>query len=392
VIVWRQTIELFVDAYRELNAQKLFWITLALTALVVLVMAGLGIDEEGLYLAGWRTPLPLTTSMFDEATFYKLVFSNFGIGIWLTWAAAILALISTASITPELVRSGAIDTLLSKPIGRVRLLLTKYATGLLFVTLQVGVFAVGSMLVFGLRAGVWEPRLLLAVPIVVVFFSYLYSVQALLGLVTRSSMASLLVTLLFWFVVFLVNTADGFLVTFRTQAELTEQRLVERIERMEANTELGMRRNIERDEGEAAAEAFEPTDAELDETNPILRRTRENLEETRGNLYSPFGLVFWSDSVTGLKTALPKTAETIGLLERELIDLDDVNFGGDDEEEAASLPTDTPEGVEISQNELNREVQERMRDRTVWWIVGTSLVFEAVMLGIGCLIFRRRDF
>ena len=391
MMVWRQTIALFVDAYRELNAQKLFWVTLALTALVVLIMAALGIDEDGLYFFGWQTPLPFTTAVLDKASFYKLVFSNFGIGIWLSWAAAILALISTASIMPELVRSGAIDTLLSKPIGRVRLFLTKYATGLLFVTLQVGLFAVGALLVFGFRAGVWEPRLLLAVPIVVVFFSYLYSVQALLGLVTRSSVASLLITLLFWFLVFLMNAADGFLLTFRTQAELTEQKLVERIERMETNTERGMRRNIEQEQGPEAAEAFEPTDDQLDDANPILRRTREDLEQTRENLDARFGLVWWSDLATGVKTALPKTGETIALLERELIDLDEIDFEQDDDQ-PANLPTQTPEGVEISQDELNREMQERLRDRSVWWIVGTSLVFEAVVLGIGCLIFRRRDF
>lgn len=391
MIVWRQTVALFVDAYRELNAQKLFWITLALTVLVVVVMAALGIDENGLYFFGWQTPLPLTTAMFSEAAFYKLVFSNFGIGIWLTWAAAILALISTASIMPDLVQSGAIDTLLSKPIGRMRLLLTKYATGLLFVTLQVGLFAFGSMLIFGLRAGVWEPRLLLAVPIVVAFFSYLYCVQALLGLVTRSSVASLLVTLLFWFLVFLMNSADSFVLAFRTQAELTEQKLVDRIERMEANTERGLRRTVREEEGEAAAEAFEPTEAALDEANPILRRTREDLERTRESLDSRFGLVFWSELATGVKTALPKTAETIGLLERELIDLDEIDFG-EPETQSDTLPDTSPEGVEISQQEFGRAVEQRVRDRPVWWIVGTSLGFEAVVLGACCLIFWRRDF
>jgi hypothetical protein len=33
-----------------------------------------------------------------------------------------------------------------------------------------------------------------------------------------------------------------------------------------------------------------------------------------------------------------------------------------------------------------------MRDRSLWWVVGTSLLFEAFILGIGAWIFSRRDF
>jgi hypothetical protein len=38
------------------------------------------------------------------------------------------------------------------------------------------------------------------------------------------------------------------------------------------------------------------------------------------------------------------------------------------------------------------EVQEQIKDRPVWWVVGTSLAFEAVVLGIACWVFCRRDF
>jgi ABC-type transport system involved in multi-copper enzyme maturation permease subunit len=75
---------------------------------------------------------------------YKWVFSVFVIGIWAKWAALVLALISTASIFPELIASGSIDLYLSKPISRLRLFLTKYVGGLLFVVLQMTIFAVTS--------------------------------------------------------------------------------------------------------------------------------------------------------------------------------------------------------------------------------------------------------
>ena len=68
----------------------------------------------------------------------------------------------------------------------------------------------------GLRGGAWEPGLFLAVPLVVCFFSYLFSVCVFLGVVTRSTLAALLVTLLFWFLVFSVGAAENLLLTFHT--------------------------------------------------------------------------------------------------------------------------------------------------------------------------------
>ena len=143
-----QTLALFLDAYRELNAKKLFWITLSLSGVVMILFALVGINGPNITLTG----LHFNVSPLDPFTVYKMVFSLIVIGIWLSWAAVVLALISTAGLFPDLISGGTIDLYLSKPISRLRLFLTKYATGLLFVTLQVSVFALGSFLVFGLRA------------------------------------------------------------------------------------------------------------------------------------------------------------------------------------------------------------------------------------------------
>ena len=39
---------MLLDAYRELNAKKLFWITLAISGLVVLSFGSIGFDEKGM--------------------------------------------------------------------------------------------------------------------------------------------------------------------------------------------------------------------------------------------------------------------------------------------------------------------------------------------------------
>ncbi len=383
-MIVRQTAALLVDAYRELNAKKLFWITMLLSGVIVLVMAALGIDKDGVSFLGWDLSfIPINSDTLKPDVFYKTLFSNLGIGVWLSWAATILALISTAGTIPDLISGGAIETLLSKPISRIRLFLTKYAAGLLFVALQVFVFSLGSFLVFGLRAGLWEPALFLAVPIVVVFFSYLFCVCALIGLLTRSTITSLLVTILFWFMLFILNAGDATLTQFRTMHEMMIDKEQARIELMEKNTAKVLREQRERD-GEPV-EGWTPTHDEIIAANPFLRTIADRQQRREKDLQE---LRFWSDLVYGIKTTLPKTNETIALLERNLIDLSDLPMPSGETQDISIEDDD----VQIDPGELSKAVQEKFRSRPVWWVVGTSLGFEAFVLGVCCLIFARRDF
>lgn len=388
-MILRQTWALFVDAYRELNARKLFWITMILSGLVVAIFAALGIDEQGISLFVWHLDfIPITSEVLAPSTFYKSLFSSLGIAIWLSWIATILALISTAGLIPELITGGSIETMLSKPIGRLRLFYTKYLTGLLFVALQVAVFSLGSFLVIGIRGGVWEPGLFLAIPIVVVFFSYLFGVCALLGLVTRSTIAALLITGLFWAMLFVVNFADSILVTIQTQQRLVIEERERRLDIMKGNALIIAQRNEHGSVEAAEAAGFEPTDEQLAQANPFVAQQLARLEDER----EAFGeLSFWTDLVVGVKTVLPKTSETIGLLERNLIDLSELPDQGDREPPGLDLE-DPNQDIQVDQDELSRAVQERFRDRSTLWIIGTSLAFEFVVLAIAGVIFARRDF
>ena len=196
---------------------------MVLSVVVIGVFSAVGATNDTLSVLWWDVP-----GDFPNAKLmYKMIFSQFVIGFYLTWIAAILALISTASIFPDFLTGGAIDLYLSKPIGRGQLFLTKYVAGLLFVTLQVGVFSVAGFLVMGIRGHSWEPGLFLAIPIVVVFFSYLYGICALVGVMTRSTMAALLLTILAWFFIWTIDRADAFL-TSNTEAAPMRQKLAKR--------------------------------------------------------------------------------------------------------------------------------------------------------------------
>jgi len=210
-----QTGAVFVDAYRELNARKMFWVVLIISGIVVLAFATIGIDQKGLKFFGMSFLPSFNTNIWARGDFYKWMFDTFGVGAWLSWIATALALISTAGILPDMLTGGSIDLYLSKPISRLRLFLTKYVSALLFVGLQVGLFTFASFLVLGIRGGTWLWGLFLTIPIMLLFFSYLYSICALLGIVTRSTLAALLLTLLAWCFIWMIHTTEAALLLFQ---------------------------------------------------------------------------------------------------------------------------------------------------------------------------------
>jgi len=382
-----QTWALLIAAYRELNARKLFWITMALNVLVIGLFGSMGINSEGVSFLHWTFDSEfMNTRLVTPELFYKLQFTSWGIPFWLSWIATILALISTSGMVPELTTSGAVDTVLSKPIGRWRLFLTKYAAALLFVALQVTVFSLGCFLVIGIRGNAWEPDLLLAIPIVLAFFSFLYSFCAVVGMVTRSTIASLLLTLLFWFMVFIVNIADGMLVA---QREGTMVRLEDARERLENET-IRADKQIESQGEVLDADDNVITDPEQQRShvNPAYALGKNRVADLEESAEAWGG---WTSRVVMLKTALPKTQETIGLLERYLITEEQIN-----ELIAQRMGVEPPPSEDSVPAMADPRAQERVaevyRSRTTLWVLGTSFAFEAVMLGIAGLIFVRRDF
>ena len=46
----------------------------------------------------------------------------------------------------------------------------------------------------------------------------------------------------------------------------------------------------------------------------------------------------------------------------------------------------------VDQGELQMRALEHERNKSLLWVLGTSLAFEFVVLAICCVIFRRRDF
>jgi hypothetical protein len=383
-MIMRQSKAILVDAYRDLNARKMFWTVLGLNVFAMAVFALFGTNDHEMTVL-WYEPFRGFLTPLDYKKFYSLGV----VGVWLTWIATGLALISTAGIFPDLMASGSIDLYLAKPIGRLRLFLTKYVSGLLFVVLQVVVFTVLSFLVLGLRARLWEPGLFWAIPLVVLFFSYLYGLCALIGVLTRSTIAALLLTLLVWGAIYAVDTTDRWVSQGLYVMNMAHEAVGTQIDMIDARM----------------ASLKNSNDPNAADQLADLEARKKNLETQNERTTVPSGLVTAQWVVFDLKSFVPKTRETLSLLDRFLFqdkELQEASKIAEDDMTAMPATGRGPGGRGPAMHGPGRGrrggldttlLQAKIdRDRSTWWIIGTSLLFEAACLALAAWHFCTRDF
>lgn len=119
------------------------------------------------------------------------------------------ALLVTASIIPHTFEQGAIDLLLSKPVSRSWVFLTKYLGGCMFTLINATYMIGGLWLVSGTRLGVWNGRLWLCVPLLLFLFAIYYAVSALAGALWKNAIVAVVMSILFYFVCLGVELTKG---------------------------------------------------------------------------------------------------------------------------------------------------------------------------------------
>jgi ABC-type transport system involved in multi-copper enzyme maturation permease subunit len=325
----RAFVTILVDSIRLLRARALFWVSLGISAFVALLYLSIGFDEDGMSLlfGAFDLEIPLLAKGSAGAELLYLgIFRNFIVSWWLTWIAIVIALVSCAPIFPEFMLEGSAGVALSKPLSRRKLFAYKFIGALLFIAVQALLFAVIVFIAIRWRVGTWNPSVFWSVPVVVLVFSYLFSVLVLLGVKTRSVMASVLLTLLLWFGCFIAQSGEA--VTH------------------------------------AAAQGNSITGGRLSEEE------RARWEKIHHWTRLPYSM-------------LPKPGETTALLDRWIV----LEGGG---KLGASTFDAMRENGRVEG--LDDEMKDDLERHSPAWIIGSSLVFEAVVLGLACLLFSRRDF
>ncbi len=185
---------------------------------------------------------PSVLFAFDYWSTYTLREGIYKLEKWLvndvgSWLTLLVSVVITAGFIPNLLRKGAVDLYISKPIGRGALLVYKYLGGLIFVLLLTTALVGGIWLAVGVRSGFWSPNLLLLIPLVTFYFAILYAVSTLAAVLTRSTLVAILATMFAWVGFFGV----GFARDFVSQVNEANQKLDEKIQEATAGGEAEFR-------------------------------------------------------------------------------------------------------------------------------------------------------
>ncbi|RYD36416.1 MAG: hypothetical protein EOP86_06010 [Verrucomicrobiaceae bacterium] len=187
------------DTLALLCRRRLFWLNVWLSVAVVLAVASLKCEAGG-WSAGFglfEFPSSFLThgSPWEATLFYGVV--NRALSWWVTGAAPLLALFSLASVVPKSLQDGQAALLFPKSPSRAAVLLGRFAGGVAFLAVPAVICTVGLFLTLGWRMEVWPVRIFLTIPFAVLSFAVLASVTVMLGVLTRSASAALVVTLIF---------------------------------------------------------------------------------------------------------------------------------------------------------------------------------------------------
>ena len=108
------------------------------------------------------------------------------ISMWLFIAAA-------AGYFPGLMEAGCIDVVLSKPRSRLLIFCGRFVGGLMFLAGAILAFQVIMVVGMGIRTGIWHTGLFLSIFPIMFTAALLFSVLALLGIMSRSTVLALVV-------------------------------------------------------------------------------------------------------------------------------------------------------------------------------------------------------
>ena len=159
--------------------------------------SGLDVIENGKITLGFgAVRIPWNRYRDDAVRFLQMVL----LGLVADTGGILLALVWTAGFLPTFLEPGAVSVLLAKPVPRWSLLAGKFLGVLIFVAFQAFVFVAAVWLALALRTGVWDATCFLAVPVLLLHFAVFFSFSVLLAVTTRSTVACVFGSLLFWLV------------------------------------------------------------------------------------------------------------------------------------------------------------------------------------------------
>lgn len=131
----------------------------------------------------------------DQISIEKLVLGfETGFSVFLYFICTFLAIFATAHLVPRMQEKGTIDLYLSRPVSRVRLLLSRYVAGLILAGSNIVYLMASIWLIVAWKTHVANPRFLLGGTIIFLVVAVLLAFAFLVGVVTSSTAVSIMTT------------------------------------------------------------------------------------------------------------------------------------------------------------------------------------------------------
>jgi ABC-2 type transport system permease protein len=122
-----------------------------------------------------------------------------GFSAFLYLVGTFLAIFATAHLVPRLQEKGTVDLYLSRPVGRVKVLLFRYIAGLLLAAANVAYLIVSIWLIVIWKTHVVHPRFLMSGVIIFFVIATLLAFAFLVGVVTSSTAVSIMTSYAIFF-------------------------------------------------------------------------------------------------------------------------------------------------------------------------------------------------
>jgi ABC-type transport system involved in multi-copper enzyme maturation permease subunit len=129
-----------------------------------------------------------------------------GFSAVLYFLCTFLAIFATAHLVPRMQEKGTVDLYLSRPVSRVKLLLSRYVAGLILAGSNV-LYLIGAIwLIVMWKTHVVHPRFFLAGAVILFVIATLLAFAFVVGVITSSTAVSIMTTYgLFFFAIMLVG-------------------------------------------------------------------------------------------------------------------------------------------------------------------------------------------
>jgi ABC-type transport system involved in multi-copper enzyme maturation permease subunit len=195
------------DVMREAAARWTLIAYFLLSSIFILIFASaINLDIVDGALAGAKL-FGKEVEMNQSISIEKLVLGfESGFSAILYFLCTFLAIFATAHLVPRMQEKGTIDLYLSRPVGRVKLILSRYVAGLLLAGSNV-LYLIGAIwLIVMWKTHVVHPRFLLGGAVIMFIIATLMAFAFLIGVITSSTAVSIMTTYgLFFFGVMLVG-------------------------------------------------------------------------------------------------------------------------------------------------------------------------------------------